>query len=149
MSVMGTGVAAGVAQAASNAETVARRRDKRSNKTTAETRRVREIFEAHLKTLEEHDEGENTARIYTDSQVPQHESREDQLPAKHRHEFAQDASPPPPGSARPTSKREKAASAYAAADPNATPHAPGFDLTVDPDNGNARAQLYTHLDVQG
>jgi len=145
MSVIGTGVAAGVAQAASNAETVARKRDKRTNKDAEETRRIREIFESHLKTLEEHDEGEQTARIYTDSQVPQHEHNQDPVPEKQRREASESSDP---GQDRPRTKRQRAASAYAAADPHT--QAPGpqaFDLAVDPDTGHATARLFSHLDV--
>jgi len=153
MSVMGTGIAAGVAQAASNAEQVARRRDKRTNKTAEETRRIREIFEAHFKTLEEHDETENAARIYTDSQVPQHERHDEPVTAKQRKEAGEESEP--------ITRRAQAASAYAAADAaadavdnvksqaQAQAHANAFDLLVNPDTGHATAQVRSHIDVQG
>lgn len=69
MSVMGTGIAAAVAQTAQQAEQVARRRDKRIREARDASQRTREIFETHLKTLEENDDVETTARLQTETDL--------------------------------------------------------------------------------
>ena len=60
MSVMGTGVGAGVAQAALQAQEVARNRDKERTETIQTANRVREIFETRLRNLEEGEEASKT-----------------------------------------------------------------------------------------
>lgn len=63
MSVMGTGVAAGAAQAAHNAQQVARRRDQRANEPAEGSSRMREVFETHLRAVEEGDQGEAPTQL--------------------------------------------------------------------------------------
>ncbi len=60
MSVMGTGIAAGVAQTAQQAQQVSRRRDKKHTEDTQTAERTREIFERQLRSLEEDDGSEST-----------------------------------------------------------------------------------------
>ena len=72
MSVIGTGIAAGVANTANQAQQVARSRDKQRSADTDEARRLREIFETRLRTLEEGEQTPTQLRI--DGEVPQHET---------------------------------------------------------------------------
>ncbi|MEE9211215.1 MAG: hypothetical protein V3U29_01010 [Phycisphaeraceae bacterium] len=72
MSVIGTGVAAGVANTSLQAQQVARDRDKERSETAKDARRVREMFETQLRALEEGEETPTQLRI--DGHVPQHES---------------------------------------------------------------------------
>lgn len=69
MSVLGTGIAAAVAQTAQQAEQVARRRDKRQREIREASERTREIFETHLKVLEENDDTETTARLQVETNL--------------------------------------------------------------------------------
>jgi len=56
MSVIGTGVAAGVAQAAAQAQQVARRQGQQDQDDSASAQRLRDLFEHHLSTVEENQE---------------------------------------------------------------------------------------------
>lgn len=69
MSAMGTGVAAGVAQTAHQAQQVARRKDKRLREDQRPSQRVRDIYETHLKVLDEHDESDSAPRLTVDDQM--------------------------------------------------------------------------------
>jgi len=80
MSVVGTGVAAGVAQTSLQAQQVSRRRDKDHAQRTSNSGKMREVFEAHLRALEEGDEIDSGDRLYIDGEVPQGESSEKQPP---------------------------------------------------------------------
>jgi len=53
MSSIGTGIAAGVAQSAHNAQQVARNRDKERNQRAGDARQLRDRFEIHLEAIEE------------------------------------------------------------------------------------------------
>ena len=71
MSVIGTGIAAGVANSALQSQQVARNRDKQRNETANDTRLMRELFETRLRALEEGDQTPTQLRI--GDEVPQHE----------------------------------------------------------------------------
>jgi len=73
MGVIGTGVAAGVAQTALQAQQVSQRRNKRVADNTRVAQRMRELAEVRLRGLEEQDAGDDPNRIHIDSQVPEHE----------------------------------------------------------------------------
>ncbi len=92
MSVIGTGVAAGVANTSLQAQQVARDRDKERSETAKDARRVREMFETQLRTLEEGEETPIQLRI--DDQVPQHESPK-QTPNQPQTTAAEPAPEPP------------------------------------------------------
>lgn len=78
MSVMGTGVAAGVAQSAHNAQQVARQEDKRRSDANRASREVRDRYEHLLQDLEEGEDAGTVARLTIDDQVPQHEQQQQQ-----------------------------------------------------------------------
>ena len=83
MSVMGTGVAAGVAQTALQGQQQARQKDKKVREDQQNTEKVLKVFEAHIKGLEENDhDEESSARLHVDSQVRDHEDRIDDAPTK-------------------------------------------------------------------
>ncbi len=73
MSVMGTSIAAGVAQAGHQAEQVARQRDRRTRERADSARRVADAYEALLVHLQESEDAESGARVRIDDQVPEHE----------------------------------------------------------------------------
>lgn len=75
MSIMGTGVAAGVAQTSLQAQRVAQERDKRARdeKRPLSARTVADVYEPHLKVTEEHDEGDAAPRLVVDDQKQQNE----------------------------------------------------------------------------
>ena len=68
MSNMGTGVAAGVAQVAHQAQQVSRQRDKRVRDRQRSSQQVKDIYETHLRVLDEQD-GESAPRVMVDAQM--------------------------------------------------------------------------------
>lgn len=79
MSIQGTGVAAGVAQSALQAQQVGRTRDKTDTQAAANARRMREALEAHLQALEEGDEFESPAQLHVDENPPEHHPPQQEL----------------------------------------------------------------------
>ena len=71
MSVVGTGVAAGVAQASLQAQQVARDRDRKKTEEDQSARRLRESFEAHLHQLEDAHQVEAIDRLTIEGHLPQ------------------------------------------------------------------------------
>ena len=70
MSVMGTGVAAGVAQTTLQSQEQARKRDKKVREDEHSTQKVLEVFESHINGLEENDaDAESNARLHVEAQV--------------------------------------------------------------------------------
>ena len=119
MSVLGTGVAAGVAQTAQTAQQVVRQRDKRHTQTAADASRLQDLLETHLRALDEGDEAQTPAQLHIDGQLPEHEGPGPQVPQAHgEHEPAEDEPAPQDGAAQ------------AAAD------------------ARGGGQLYRHLDIQ-
>jgi len=84
MSVIGTGTAAAVAQTALQAQQVARKRDREKTESADDARRLREMFEAHLRALEEGDEAEGPAQLNIDGELPEHQGPPQQIDAVHR-----------------------------------------------------------------
>ncbi|QDU32563.1 hypothetical protein KS4_05950 [Poriferisphaera corsica] len=83
MSVMGTGVAAGVAGTALQSQQQARKRDKKVREEQHSAEKVLEVFEAHIKGLEENDGDENSsARLHVEAQLRDHEDLIDDAPDK-------------------------------------------------------------------
>jgi len=122
MSILGTSIAAGVAQTALQAQQVARGQDRQSARIRDEGRRVREMFEAHLRSLEEGDEDETVDRVQIDGQLPEHVS-----------------------SANPDRRRQPSHTlAKPASDDN--PHDAQTTESLPADEGEDA--LYQHLDVQ-
>jgi hypothetical protein len=72
MSVLGTGTAAGVAQSALNAQQTARNRDRDKTAAARESKRLRELMEAHLLALEEGDESDTPTQLHIDNHLPEH-----------------------------------------------------------------------------
>jgi hypothetical protein len=72
MSVLGTGPAAGVAQAALNAQQTARSKDRDKTAAARESKRLRELMEAHLLALEEGDESDTPTQLHIDNHLPEH-----------------------------------------------------------------------------
>lgn len=70
MSVIGTGIAAAVAQTGLQSQQVAARRDKRESNRTRQSQRDTEVFETRLLGLEEHDGDEAATRLHVDNQQP-------------------------------------------------------------------------------
>lgn len=73
LSVIGTGIAAAVAQTALQSQQVARQRDKRESNRTRQAQRDAEVFETRLIGLEEHDGDEQATRLHVDNQQSHHE----------------------------------------------------------------------------
>lgn len=73
MSVLGTGVAAGVAQVGLQAQSVARQRDRTTGQNVRDTARMQELLEAHMRALDE-SEFESPAQLHVDGQLPEHQS---------------------------------------------------------------------------
>lgn len=95
MTHIGTNVAQGVAAATHTAQDVARTRDKRQAQRQRDLRRVRDAFEAHLRSLEESDRDQASPRLHLDDQLPQH-SIADERPDPHDRR----PHPTPPAAAR-------------------------------------------------
>lgn len=153
MSVLGTGIAAAVAQTALQAQQVAHQRDQRSRETERSAHRLRQVFETRLKGLEEDDAAEDTTRIHADADVPEHEhQRHEQQARRQPSGQPQGSSPPdsppdvPPDS--PSDLSPPAPASSAQADAPAQPlalvnHSSTPDEPVPPD-----PPLYRHVDVR-
>lgn len=74
--VSGTGVIAGVAQTALQAQQLARRRDKQVRDAKRLAQHQLEVQRMRVESLEENDAAEDATRIRIDSHVPEHEHRE-------------------------------------------------------------------------
>ena len=72
MSIFGTGIAGSIAQTATQARQVANERDKRAREQRPEAQRIREAFEAHLRSLEEGDQSIITAPVEEPNADRQH-----------------------------------------------------------------------------
>ena len=72
MSVIGTGVAAGVAQSGHQAQQVGRREHRARSEAADAARRVRQMLESHLESLAE-DDATSLTQLRIDDQVPEHE----------------------------------------------------------------------------
>lgn len=95
MGTMGTGVIAGVAQAALQAQQVGRQRDQRSRTVQRTADRQKEIARVRVEGLEELDGAEDATRIRIDNQVPDHE-RHDLPHRRSRHHDPNGAQPDAP-----------------------------------------------------
>lgn len=123
MSVIGTGVAAGVAQTGLQAQRVARDQDRKKAQDDQNARRVRESFDAHLHLLEGVNQIEPVDRLEIDGHLPQ--ERLDQQ----SHQDQEDLS-------EPDSDADHVQSDAPA--PNLIAASPGRE-----------GSLYRHLDVEG
>ncbi|MCE9589906.1 MAG: hypothetical protein K8S99_05220 [Planctomycetes bacterium] len=72
MSVLGTSIAAGVAQVGLQSQSVARQTDRAGNQ-SRDIHRMRELVEAHMRGLDE-SEFESPAQLHIDGQLPEHQS---------------------------------------------------------------------------
>ncbi len=149
MSVIGTGLAAAVAQTGLQSQQVARQRDKRENNRTRQAQRDTEVFETRLIGLEEHDGDEQATRLHVDNQQPDPQHAEYSEPNEHP---ADDPQPEAPADAASpglpdadTLMRQLAATADPAIQRKATAH-PSPD-TSGSSGADANA-LYTHIDIQ-
>ncbi len=87
MSVYGTGIAGSIAQSAAQARQVANDRDKRAREQRPEHRRIREAFEAHLRSLEEGDQASLSPPVDAPNPDPQNTpARPESQPAQPRTE---------------------------------------------------------------
>lgn len=85
MSVYGTGIAGSIAQSAVQARQVANDRDKRAREQRPEHRRIREAFEAHLRSLEEGDQATLSPPVDAPNPDPQNTpARPESHPAQPR-----------------------------------------------------------------
>ncbi len=123
MSSMGTSVAAGVAQTALQAQQVARQRDRRVTQRREEAQRVREMFEAAMRALEEGDRPGSAPHVDISDQLPD--------------------TPTPFYQPPEDEPRDQAELAAAQPDSPATESSTTSSEVTRPD-----ARLYRHLDVQ-
>jgi hypothetical protein len=109
---IGTGVAAGVAQTALQAQQLARQHDQPQTQATQNARRLRDLLERHLHALEESEDPESPDQIHIDGHLPQHRSPNQQKEDEQRRP-ATPASPTeptsPPQSVAPTALPEQTA----------------------------------------
>jgi type II secretory pathway pseudopilin PulG len=147
MSGIGSIIASGVVPATQQASQVARERDKQVRQQQRAAQRTREIFEAHLQTLEENDETETNARLRADAQMhltehnpPQPEPGPRQVYGRNGRPAHSEAHRPnsPPASPGPRLPGD-AKAAYQSNDTGEADPAPPDDSPDKP----------AHLDVQG
>lgn len=150
MTVVGTGVAAGVAQTAATAQQVARRKDKRAQQSGQDADRVREMIETHLRGLEEGDEATlgSVTQLHVDGQLPEHQPPQTAVPDLPQGRGEQDESGDgrqmaADGDAEPAAKDEHS-------QPVATSkrHVEGDEPVDAPDGSADAARPYKHLDVR-
>ncbi len=74
MSILGTSVAAAVAQTSLQAQQVARQRESVRHQTTRDAQRVQDLIEAHMLALEEDDQLDTSDQLRIDGRLPQHQT---------------------------------------------------------------------------
>lgn len=84
MSVLGTGVAAGVAQTTLTAQQHAMQRDRLEARAARDARQVHDIVETHLQAVEEGDEPDSPGKLVINSEVPEHQHGGQQRDGKRR-----------------------------------------------------------------
>lgn len=122
MSVLGSGVAAGVAQTGLQAQQVAQERDRRKAQEAQAARRVRETFDAHLHAAEDVDTVSEIGQARIDGHLPQDRADIHSPPAAKPQDDADEDQP------------------IAGAEP---------DVLASSPNPQDPGQLYHHLDVKG
>ena len=123
MSVLGTGVAAGIAQTALQAQQAARQHDKQDTQTGSESRAVRDLFETFLDGFEDSSRDDSATHVHVDGEVSQQPNAPQDQPRKRKN---------PSDPADPAVLESTDVPTAIAAPPPAEPDAP----------------LYRHLDVQ-
>ncbi len=134
MSVIGTGVAAGVAQSGLQAQQVARDRDRKKTQESDSARRVREAFETQLAAVNDVEKVEPTDHLQIDGHLPQQQHDLDEgliQPSARQHQPQ-------------TDNGEAIQQADTPVDPSQDSEAPPSAPDADDD-----APLYHHLDVKG
>ena len=108
MSILGlgaaSGVAAGVAGTATQAQQLAQQRDSTDVQTVRDARRLHEMAQANIDALEEGDEFQSTDQLQIDGHLPEHQSPEQQQQGHHKpspEAVAAAAEPVPPAAATP------------------------------------------------
>jgi hypothetical protein len=91
MSILGTSVAAAVAQTGLQAQQVSRERESVRAQTDRDAQRLQKLIEAHLTALEEDEEIQATDQLRIDSHLPQQQSRDQPKPDRRRPADAPDA----------------------------------------------------------
>lgn len=76
MSILGTSVAAAVAQTSLQAQQVARQRESVRHQTTRDAQRVQDLIEAHMLALEEDDQLDTSDQLRIDGRLPQHQTND-------------------------------------------------------------------------
>ncbi|GAB4108002.1 MAG: hypothetical protein Kow00105_13300 [Phycisphaeraceae bacterium] len=138
MSVLGTGIAAAVAQTALQSQQVARQRDKREANRTRQAQRDLEVFQTRLLGLEEHDADEDATRLHVDNQQSDREHPDDRPRAKQANQHD------PESPDQPTDEADAALLLQqldASADPEIRQQA--VRKPSQPDDA-----LYTHIDIK-
>jgi len=101
MSVLGTGIAAGVAQTSLQSQQVARERDRKKAQDDESAKRVQEQFDAHLHALEDVNKVESVDRLQVDGHLSQDQPGGQEPPAdqadESRLEESGDTGSLPPG----------------------------------------------------
>lgn len=140
LSVIGTGIAAAVAQTGLQSQQVARQRDRRESNRTRQAQRDSEVFETRLIGLEEHDGDEQATRLHVDNQQPDPEHAEYDRPDGEPPDDQQPQSPPD-GTVSDLPDADTLLRQLAAtADPAVQRKATAKPSDHDP--------LYTHIDIQ-
>ncbi len=80
MGVLGTGVIAGVANSALQAQQLGRKRDKQARDAKRAAERLQEMQRIRVEGLEEDDAAEDATRLHIDGQVPDHERHNQSQP---------------------------------------------------------------------
>lgn len=150
MSVIGTGVAAGVAQSQHQAQQVNRRQQRDKTDAARELRRIRERLDIHLQALDESDEAADLSQLRIDAQVPEHQRQPidtvDALAALHRQherEPDDDRSPTPDDQPHPEAQSGQSSTVTNAANTTSNQKPASSPNTKPPDDD----QLYRHLDI--
>jgi hypothetical protein len=133
MNVIGTGVAAGVAQTSLQAQQTARERDRKKVQEAEASKRTREVFEAHLHALEGPEKIEAIDSMQIEGHVPQDQTDGHRVGPDEQDDLTTDAA-----------IATDAATFTAATPPEAA--APPDQPGTPPDT---EGPLYHHLDVQG
>jgi hypothetical protein len=175
MGIIGTGIAAGVAATAQQAEHVSRRRKRVKTESKEDAKRIRDEVESHLLALDEGDGNNSATQLRIDENVPEHQRPSELLDALHKASTNEASSNSSPEAAlmqlhsRNHSAIDSTNPANETPNSNASPASEGMqqikaapDRSENPASANdtsqanapkntqqppAAAQLYKHLDI--
>jgi len=149
MSVIGTGIAAGVAQTAQQAQQVSRQRDKKQAEDNQASERTREVFERQLRALEE-DDGSESAQLQVQPDLHDRDHPLESVTAQPKQKYQQPDDQEQPADTATVDAAEVLAQLGTQAPPelSAEATAEAYRKRLVENAQNTDQPLYKHLDLE-